>query len=108
MELEPDAVDHCRAENSGVSKLSGVGLAAEGASDAGKGVAADDAVGIGVVEAICAATEEQIVVGGELVIESCRSEPVAVVADEVSGIEWGDDRRGAILAAVFCSHKKVR
>ena len=74
MELEPEAVDHRRAENSGVAELSRIGLAAEGAGDAGKAAAADDAVGIGVVEAVRAAAKEDIVVCGELMVEAQRAQ----------------------------------
>ena len=52
-------VDQRRAEHRGFAQLFGVSAAVEDAVHGGQAVAADDAVGVGVVEAVGIAAEEQ-------------------------------------------------
>ena len=70
LELEAQVVDDGRAQHGSFAELFGIRAAAEYAVHRRQVVAADGAVGIGVVEAIHVTAEEQVVVLVDLVVEA--------------------------------------
>ena len=83
LELHAQIVDQRRTQHGRLAQLLGIGAAAEDAVHGGQAVAAHDAVGVGVVEAIDIAAEEEIVLVVDLMIQAEKSQPAAIVADEV-------------------------
>ena len=107
LELQAQVVDERSRKDLGVAGFDGIGAAVEGASDRGQGLTADDAVGVGVIEAVGVDTEEGGVAGGHLAVEAEVFEEVAVVTLKDSGLKGGDDVGAAALLGKLAGEEEM-